>query len=47
MKRVWPFLAVASLVLLASAVVAQVSTNFDLSWHLLSGGGGSRSSTNY
>ncbi|MBN1641170.1 MAG: hypothetical protein JXA09_08035 [Anaerolineae bacterium] len=28
-------------------VLAQVSSNYDLSWHLLSGGGGSRGSTNY
>ena len=32
---------------LTGVALAQVSTNFDLSWHLLSGGGGSRSSTNY
>ena len=32
---------------LTGAVLAQVSTHFDLSWNLLSGGGGSRSSTHY
>ncbi len=32
---------------LVSVVLAQISTNFDLSWHLLSGGGGSKSSANY
>ena len=32
---------------LSGVVLAQVSTNFDLSWHLLSGGGGVRNSTNY
>ena len=32
---------------LTSVVLAQVSTHFDLSWNLLSGGGGSRSSANY
>jgi len=31
----------------AGVVLAQVSTNFDLSWHLLSGGGGSRTSPDY
>jgi hypothetical protein len=35
------------LLALGGVVLAQVSTNFDLSWHVLSGGGGSRSSTNY
>ena len=33
--------------MLTGVVLAQVSTNFDLSWHLLSGGGGLRSSANY
>jgi hypothetical protein len=33
--------------MLAVTVLAQVSTHFDLSWHLLSGGGGNRSSSNY
>jgi hypothetical protein len=33
--------------IVTSIAVAQVSPNFDLSWHLLSGGGGSRSSPNY
>ena len=31
----------------AGAALAQVSANYDLSWHLLSGGGGSRSSGSY
>jgi hypothetical protein len=35
------------LLALGGVVLAQVSTNFDLGWHVLSGGGGSRSSTNY
>jgi hypothetical protein len=43
---VWA-LGFAAALLLTGAVLAQVSTNFDLSWHLLSGGGGSRSSTQY
>lgn len=33
--------------MLTGVALAQVSTNFDLSWHLLSGGGGSRSSADY
>jgi hypothetical protein len=32
---------------ITSLALAQVSTNYDVSWHLLSGGGGSRSSSNY
>jgi hypothetical protein len=32
---------------LTVTVLAQVSTHFDLGWHLLSGGGGSRNSTSY
>lgn len=31
----------------ASRVWAQVSNHFDLGWHVLSGGGGERASTNY
>jgi hypothetical protein len=33
--------------LLAGPVLAQISPHFDLGWHLLSGGGGPRSSTHY
>lgn len=33
--------------LVVGVVLAQVSTNYDLSWHLLSGGGGERQSANY
>lgn len=41
-------LAIPLLLLLAAGVAwAQVSTNYDLSWHVLSGGGGSRSSAAY
>jgi len=32
---------------LTGFALAQISTSFDLSWHLLSGGGGHRSSANY
>ena len=41
-------LAIPLLLLVAAGVaLAQVSTNYDLSWHLISGGGGSRTSANY
>jgi hypothetical protein len=43
---VWAIGLAAALVL-AGVALAQISTNFDLSWHLLSGGGGSRGSTHY
>jgi hypothetical protein len=33
--------------LLASVAFAQTSTNFDLSWHVLAGGGGRADSTHY
>ncbi len=47
-RRVWRWVVgLGGCLLLAGVAVAQVSTNFDLSWHLLSGGGGSRTSTNY
>jgi hypothetical protein len=48
MKRIslWIFVFLLILVV-AGAVLAQVSTGFDLGWHVLSGGGGSRSSAGY
>jgi uncharacterized membrane protein len=46
MRLTWLIIFLGTLVLTGS-VLAQVSTNFDLSWHLLSGGGGSRGSANY
>jgi len=46
-KLVLPLIGLLAGLAVAGTVLAQVSTNFDLSWHLLSGGGGSRSSTNY
>ena len=33
--------------LLAAPILAQISTLYDLSWHLLSGGGGPRASSHY
>jgi len=46
-KRLVWLTVVLGCLLLSGVVLAQVSTNFDLSWHLLSGGGGSRGSDNY
>jgi len=47
-KRALFWLAILIGVLgLGGVVLAQVSTHFDLSWHLLSGGGGFRSSSTY
>jgi hypothetical protein len=43
---IWLAILVGTLVL-TGVVLAQVSTNFDVSWHLLSGGGGFRGSANY
>ena len=42
----WLIIFLGTLVL-TGVVLAQASTNFDLSWHILSGGGGFRSSANY
>ena len=48
MNRVYLWILVLLLALaLAGPLLAQVSLHFDLSWHLLSGGGGSRSSAHY
>jgi len=46
-KRVVWLAIILGCLAVSGVVVAQVSTNFDLSWHLLSGGGGSRESANY
>ena len=47
-KRGWTGLAcLLAGLLFVGVVLAQVSTNYDVSWHLLSGGGGSRSSGTY
>ncbi len=48
MKRFYRWLFIGLLILtVAGAVLAQVSPNFDLGWHVLSGGGGSRGSAEY
>lgn len=46
-KRLVYFAGLLAGLLFAGIALAQVSTNFNLSWHLLSGGGGYRSSANY
>ena len=47
MKRILPFLAIAALTIVATSVLAQTSTNFDQSWHVLSGAGAPASSANF
>ncbi|CUS04040.2 exported protein of unknown function [Candidatus Promineifilum breve] len=48
MKRFYRWLFILLLILtLAGAVLAQVSPYFDVGWHVLSGGGGSRGSAGY
>jgi hypothetical protein len=42
----WIAVAIGCL-LVAGVALAQVSTHYDLGWHLLSGGGGTRSSVNF
>ncbi len=44
--RMWVLIFLLVLVL-AVPVLAQISPHFDLGWHLLSGGGGPRSSAYY
>lgn len=39
--------AVLASLLVLSIALAQVSDNYDLSWHTIAGGGGPMSSTNY
>ncbi len=46
-KRWLYFIGLLAGLMLTGVALAQVSTNFDLSWHLLSGGGGARDSANY
>jgi len=47
MKKRISFAIFVGILGLTGFALAQVSTNFDLGWHLLSGGGGNRSSANY
>jgi hypothetical protein len=46
-KRLTWLMVVLGTLVLTEVALGQASTNFDLSWHLLSGGGGSRSSAGY
>lgn len=46
-RSAWLLLLLLPGLVLTVTVLAQVSANYDLSWHLLSGGGGNRSSANY
>ena len=46
-KRLVRLAVLLGCLVLSGVVLAQVSTNFDISWHLLSGGGGSRTSESY
>ena len=43
-KLIFWLLAAVFLLTLSGRALAQVSTSFDLSWHALTGGGGSRNS---
>jgi hypothetical protein len=45
-SRITMLMALA-LLLVVSIALAQASDNYDLSWHVVSGGGGPMSSTNY
>jgi hypothetical protein len=48
LKRLFVLAVVLAVCLvLANAALAQVSPNFDLGWHVLSGGGGIRNSPHY
>ena len=47
MKRILPFLAVAALAIVATSVLAQVSTSFDQSWHVMAGAGAPSSSASF
>jgi hypothetical protein len=47
MKRILPFLLVAALLVVATSVLAQGSTSFDQSWHVMAGAGAPSSSENF
>ena len=47
MKRILPFLLVAALLVVATSVLAQTSTSFDNSWHVMAGAGAPSSSENF
>jgi hypothetical protein len=47
MKRILPFLLIAALLVVATSVLAQTSTSFDQSWHVMAGAGAPSSSENF
>ncbi len=47
MRRILPFLAIAALAIVATSVLAQTSTSFDQTWHVLAGGGAPASSASF
>jgi hypothetical protein len=42
-----PFLLMAALLVVATSVIAQTSTNYDQSWHVMAGAGAPSSSANF
>lgn len=47
MRRILPFLLVAALLVVATSALAQTSTSFDQSWHVLAGAGAPSSSESF
>ena len=47
MRRILPFLVIAALAIVATSVLAQTSTNFNQTWHVLAGAGAPASSENF
>ena len=47
MRRILPFLAIAALAVVATSVLAQTSTSFDQTWHVMAGAGAPSSSENF
>ncbi len=47
MKRILPFLAVAALAIIATSVLAQTSSSYDQSWHVMAGAGASARSNSF
>ena len=47
MKSVLPLLLLLAALILATLALAQTSADFDLSWHVVAGGGGRSTSADY
>ena len=47
MRRILPFLLIAALLVVATSVLAQTSTSFDNSWHVMAGAGAPPSSASF